>query len=57
MSLSVLFGPSGAGKSTIITIISAAAGLLRPDECRIVVDDEVLAAPRPASGCRPNSGA
>ena len=38
--VTVLFGPSGAGKSTII---SAAAGLLRPDECRIVVDDQVLA--------------
>jgi molybdate transport system ATP-binding protein len=35
----VLFGPSGSGKSTII---SAAAGLLRPDECRIVLDDQVL---------------
>ena len=38
--VTVLFGPSGAGKSTII---SAAAGLLRPDECRIVVDGQVLA--------------
>ncbi|MEJ0015528.1 MAG: molybdenum ABC transporter ATP-binding protein [Acetobacteraceae bacterium] len=38
--VTVLFGPSGAGKSTII---SAAAGLLRPDECRIVVDGTVLA--------------
>jgi molybdate transport system ATP-binding protein len=37
--MTVLFGPSGAGKSTII---SAAAGLLRPNECRIVVDDQVL---------------
>ena len=37
--MTVMFGPSGAGKSTII---SAAAGLLRPDECRIVVDDQVL---------------
>jgi molybdate transport system ATP-binding protein len=37
--VTVLFGPSGAGKSTII---SAAAGLLRPDECRIVIDDAVL---------------
>ncbi|HME27059.1 MAG TPA: molybdenum ABC transporter ATP-binding protein [Acetobacteraceae bacterium] len=38
--VTVLFGPSGAGKSTII---AAGAGLLRPDECRIVVDGEVLA--------------
>jgi molybdate transport system ATP-binding protein len=38
--VTVLFGPSGAGKSTIV---SAAAGLLRPDACRIVVDEQVLA--------------
>ncbi len=38
--VTVLFGPSGAGKSTII---AAAAGLFRPDECRIVVDGQVLA--------------
>ena len=36
--VTVLFGPSGAGKSTIIL---AAAGLLRPDECRIEVDGQV----------------
>ena len=38
--VTVLFGPSGSGKSTII---AAAAGLLRPDECRIAVDGQVLA--------------
>jgi molybdate transport system ATP-binding protein len=38
--VTVLFGPSGSGKSTII---SAAAGLLRPDECRIVIDGRALA--------------
>jgi molybdate transport system ATP-binding protein len=38
--VTVLFGPSGSGKSTII---SAAAGLLRPDECRIVIDGQALA--------------
>ncbi|MBV8097045.1 MAG: molybdenum ABC transporter ATP-binding protein [Acetobacteraceae bacterium] len=38
--LTVLFGPSGAGKSTVL---SAAAGLLRPDSCRIEVDGRVLA--------------
>lgn len=38
--VTVLFGPSGAGKSTII---NAAAGLLRPDTCRIEVDGRVLA--------------
>jgi molybdate transport system ATP-binding protein len=38
--VTVLFGPSGAGKSTIIL---AAAGLLRPDECRIEVDGEIMA--------------
>jgi molybdate transport system ATP-binding protein len=38
--VTVLFGPSGSGKSTII---NAAAGLLRPDQCRIAVGDLVLA--------------
>ena len=38
--LTALFGPSGAGKSTVI---AAVAGLLRPDYCRIVLDDVVLA--------------
>ena len=38
--LTVLFGPSGAGKSTVI---AAAAGLLRPDLCRILVDGQVMA--------------
>ncbi len=38
--VTVLFGPSGAGKSTIIL---AAAGLLRPDVCRIEVDGQVMA--------------
>jgi molybdate transport system ATP-binding protein len=37
--VTVLFGPSGSGKSTII---SAAAGLLRPDQCRIVLNGQVL---------------
>lgn len=38
--VTVLFGPSGGGKSTIIL---AAAGLLRPDECRIDLDGTLLA--------------
>jgi molybdate transport system ATP-binding protein len=38
--VTVLFGPSGSGKSTII---AAASGLLRPQECRIVVNQQVLA--------------
>jgi molybdate transport system ATP-binding protein len=38
--VTVLFGPSGSGKSTII---NAAAGLLRPEICRIEVDGTVLA--------------
>ena len=38
--VTVLFGPSGAGKSTVIL---AAAGLSRPDACRIAVDGQVLA--------------
>jgi molybdate transport system ATP-binding protein len=37
--VTVLFGPSGAGKSTII---NAASGLLRPDECRILIDGQIL---------------
>jgi molybdate transport system ATP-binding protein len=37
--VTVLMGPSGAGKSTLI---AAAAGLLRPDECRIAIDGHVL---------------
>jgi molybdate transport system ATP-binding protein len=37
--VTVLFGPSGAGKSTVI---NAAAGLLRPDHCRIAVNGDVL---------------
>ena len=37
--VTVLFGPSGAGKSTVI---AAAAGLLRPDACRVVVNGSVL---------------
>ncbi len=38
--VTVLFGPSGSGKSTLI---AAAAGLLRPDECRIEIDGRLLA--------------
>lgn len=38
--VTVLFGPSGSGKSTVV---NAAAGLLRPDTCRIEVDGQVLA--------------
>lgn len=37
--IAVLFGPSGAGKSTVI---AAAAGLMRPDVCRIITDGRVL---------------
>ena len=37
--ITVLFGPSGSGKSTII---NAAAGLMRPDFCRIEVEGAVL---------------
>lgn len=38
--VTVLFGPSGAGKTTVIL---AAAGLLRPDACRIAIDGLLLA--------------
>jgi molybdate transport system ATP-binding protein len=39
-AITVLFGPSGAGKSTVL---AAAAGLLRPDVCRIVIGEQVVA--------------
>lgn len=35
-----MFGPSGSGKSTIV---KAAAGLLRPDTCRMEIDGKILA--------------
>jgi molybdate transport system ATP-binding protein len=38
--VTALFGPSGAGKSTVL---AAAAGLLRPDECRIAIGDRIIA--------------
>jgi molybdate transport system ATP-binding protein len=38
--ITALFGPSGAGKSTVL---AAAAGLLRPDLCRIALGDDVIA--------------
>jgi molybdate transport system ATP-binding protein len=38
--VTALFGPSGCGKSTVGM---AVIGLLRPDRCRIVLDDVVLA--------------
>lgn len=38
--VTVLFGPSGAGKSTALL---AAAGLLRPDACRVSIDGTELA--------------
>ena len=37
--ITVLFGRSGAGKTTIVNLL---AGLDRPDEGRIVVQDRVL---------------
>jgi molybdate transport system ATP-binding protein len=37
--LVALFGRSGSGKTTIVNII---AGLIRPDEGRVVIDDAVL---------------
>ncbi|SFO26780.1 molybdate transport system ATP-binding protein [Mesorhizobium sp. NFR06] len=37
--LTALFGPSGSGKSTLINLI---AGLIRPDNGRIVADERVL---------------
>jgi molybdate transport system ATP-binding protein len=37
--VTALFGPSGCGKTTVINLL---AGLLRPDEGRIVLDGDVL---------------
>src|SRR6202011_2441556 len=37
--ITVLFGPSGAGKTLTLDSI---AGFVRPDEGRILVDDEIL---------------
>jgi molybdate transport system ATP-binding protein len=37
--LTALFGPSGSGKTSVVNAI---AGLLRPDEARIVVDGQIL---------------
>lgn len=39
-SLTALFGPSGSGKTTLVNLI---AGLIRPNEGRIVAGDRVLA--------------
>ncbi len=38
--VTALFGPSGAGKSSVL---AAAAGVFRPDACRIMLDGTVLA--------------
>ena len=38
--VTALFGPSGAGKSTVIATV---AGLLRPQSCRVALDDDVIA--------------
>ncbi len=38
--VTALFGPSGAGKSSVL---AAAAGLFRPDECRLAIGDEIVA--------------
>ena len=38
--VTAFFGPSGCGKSTVVM---AVIGLLRPDQCRIVLDGVVLA--------------
>ena len=37
--ITAIFGPSGAGKTSIINMV---AGLLRPDEGKIYIDDEPL---------------
>ena len=45
IGVTVLFGPSGAGKSTVI---SAVAGLFRPQQCRVQVGAAVLTDTRSA---------
>ena len=42
-----LLGPNGAGKSTVLAAI---AGLLRPDECRVVLDGRPLSVHGPGTG-------
>src|SRR5262245_18114404 len=37
--LTAFFGRSGSGKTSLVNII---AGIVRPDRCRIVLDDTVL---------------
>jgi len=49
--VSVLFGPSGAGKTTIL---SAIAGLLRPDAGRITLAGETLFDARMGRDCPPH---
>src|SRR5699024_3896852 len=44
-----LLGPNGAGKSTVLSVV---AGLLRPDEGRVVLDDRALTV---VEGGRPRS--
>jgi molybdate transport system ATP-binding protein len=43
--VTALFGPSGAGKSSVL---AAAAGLLRPDQCRLAIGDAIIADTRKA---------
>ncbi len=38
-AVTAIYGPSGAGKTSLLNMV---AGLLRPDEGEIALDDEVL---------------
>jgi NitT/TauT family transport system ATP-binding protein len=42
-----VLGPSGCGKTTLLYLI---AGLLAPGSGRVIIDDEILARPRPHTG-------
>ncbi len=44
--ITALFGKSGAGKTSIVQML---AGLIKPENGRIVIDDAITLRPEPAS--------